>query len=95
MAHFWRPSLLDCMTIPLRTLKCPLQSLQRYGIGFRFLMVLYRTEPQSGQQMPLGQRCASNHASAAWSSGNSWNSFNKAYALSLASSWVVLPLSHG
>ena len=34
------------MTIPLRTLKCPLQSLQRYGIGFRFLMVLYRTEPQ-------------------------------------------------
>lgn len=58
------------MTVPTRTLKCFRQSLHRYGMGFREAMTEYRVESQRGQVISLGQRCCSNHRSAASLSGN-------------------------
>ena len=40
------------------------------GIGLRLLISLYRTDPHSVQQIPVGQRCNSNQSSADSSFGN-------------------------
>src|SRR5436309_2068481 len=71
MTHFCSGTLLDCMTVPVLTLKYSRQSPQWYGIGVSFGTAEVFTEPQLGQcRTPSGQRMSSSHLRAAASSGN-------------------------
>ena len=67
------PSLLDCITVPVRTLNRRRQSRQRNGMVLWAQPVWTRVEPHQWQAMPSGQRSSMNHCSAAASFGNILN----------------------
>ena len=73
MSHTWNPSLLDCITVPVRTLNRFRQSRQRNGMVLWAHPVWTLSDPHQWQAMPSGQRCSTNHRSAAASSGNILN----------------------
>ena len=69
ISQVWNPSLLDCITVPVRTLNRRRQVRQRNGIVLWAHPVWTSIEPHQWQAMPSGQRCSMNHRSAAASSG--------------------------
>ena len=52
----WNPSLLDCITVPVRTLNRRRQSRQRNGMVLWAQPVWTRVEPHQWQAMPSGHR---------------------------------------
>lgn len=58
-ARFRQPRCVDSIAVPLRTPKCPRQTLQRRGTGLRPATILYRTAASPGR------RCNPDHPSAA------------------------------
>ena len=76
IAQVWKPSLLDCITVPVLTLKRGLSGQSRQRCVMDLCVMLHWTlqDPHSGQCGPFGQTIFSIHLRAVSSSGNILNS---------------------